>query len=98
MQGLKTLREALVRVGMETFPAQSEDDYNAGKTTQVPTGRVVAGARRIRRKIGYDWIRLTFERVTRPGRPRKPARHSSRFATVSCGGPTRLFANCRVFA
>jgi hypothetical protein len=63
VQGLKTLHEALGRVGIETFPSQIEKDYNAGKTTQVPTGRVVAVERRVRRKIGYDGITLGFERA-----------------------------------
>ena len=37
---LSTLREALTRVGIETFPSRLEQDYNSGRTTQVPTGRV----------------------------------------------------------
>src|SRR5690349_14354173 len=40
-KGLSTLREALKRVGIETLPSRSIQDYNAGRTTQVPTGRVV---------------------------------------------------------
>jgi len=37
-------------------------DYNTGRTTQVPTGRVVAVRGRIRRKIGFNGIFLSFER------------------------------------
>jgi hypothetical protein len=37
-------------------------DYNAGRTTQVPTGRVVVVRGRIRRKIGYKGIFLNFVR------------------------------------
>jgi hypothetical protein len=62
VRGLKTLRDALVRVGIETAPSQLERAYNAGQTTQVPTGRMVAVKRRVRRKIGYDGIALGFER------------------------------------
>ena len=39
--GLSALKEALRRVGVETLPSRLEQAYNAGKTTQVPTGRVV---------------------------------------------------------
>jgi hypothetical protein len=63
VQGLQTLREALDRVGIQTFPSRIEQDYNAGNTTQVPTGRIVAVKRRVRRKIGYGGITLGFERA-----------------------------------
>ncbi|PQA50129.1 DUF6088 family protein, partial [Amnimonas aquatica] len=41
-KGLATLTEAVVRLGYKTMPTRLEQDYSAGKTTQVPTGRVVA--------------------------------------------------------
>jgi hypothetical protein len=62
-QGLSTLREALERVGIETLPSRSVQDYNAGRTTQVPTGRVVGVLRRVRRQIGYNGITLSYERA-----------------------------------
>jgi hypothetical protein len=62
-KGLSTLRQALKRVGIETLPSRSMQDYNAGRTTQVPTGRVVGVRRRVRRKIGYNGISLSFERA-----------------------------------
>jgi len=63
VKGLQALAaEALGRFGVETAPCRFEQDYNAGKTTQVPNGRVVAVRGRIRRKIGYNGIFLTFER------------------------------------
>lgn len=65
--GLGALKEALRRVGVETLPSRLELTYNAGRTTQVPTGRVVAVNRRVRRKIGYGGINLSFERAG-PGR------------------------------
>ena len=61
--GLSTLREALERVGIITRPSRSDEDYNAGRTTQVPTGRVVGVLRRVRRQIGYNGIKLSFERA-----------------------------------
>jgi hypothetical protein len=66
--GLSTLREALKRVGIQTLPSSSMQDYSAGRTTQVPTGRVVGVRRRVRRKIGYNGINLSFE-FAPAGRP-----------------------------
>ena len=61
--GLSALKEALRRVGVETLPSRLEQEYNTGRTTQVPTGRVVAVTRRVRRKIGYGGFSLSFERA-----------------------------------
>jgi hypothetical protein len=61
VQGLATLKEALGRVGVETLPTRLERAYNVGETTQVPTGRVVGVTRRVRRKVGYGGINLSFE-------------------------------------
>jgi hypothetical protein len=61
-KGLTTLKEALQRVGVEVAQTRLESDYNAGRTTQVPTGRVMAVRRRVRRKIGYNGIYVSFER------------------------------------
>ena len=57
------MSEALGRVGIETVPTRLERAYNAGETTQVPTGRVVGVTRRVRRKVGYSGINLSFERA-----------------------------------
>lgn len=67
-KGLATLKEALERVGIETYPSRAVQDYNAGRTTQVPTGRVVAVRQRVRRKIGYGGISLSFERAQQAAR------------------------------
>lgn len=61
--GLATLTEALKRLGVEIAATKLEQDYNAGRTTQVPTGRVVAVRGRVRRKLGYNGITLRFERA-----------------------------------
>jgi Family of unknown function (DUF6088) len=60
VQGLATLNEALQRAGVETVPTRLERAYDAGKTTQVPTGRVVGVTRRVRRKIGYGVTPAAF--------------------------------------
>ncbi len=62
-KGLATLTEALQRLGVEMTQTRLEEDYNAGRTTQVPTGRVVAVRGRVRRKLGYDGVSLSFERA-----------------------------------
>jgi len=62
-RGLATLTEALGRIGIETVPTRLEQAYNAGETTQVPTGRVVGVTRRVRRKVGYGGTNLSFERA-----------------------------------
>lgn len=62
-KGIATLTEALDRLGIETAPSRLEQDYNAGRTTQVPTGRVVGVRRRVRRKLGYNGFALSFERA-----------------------------------
>ena len=64
VKGLRALAsEALARLGVETAPTRLEQAYNAGETTQVPTGRVVGVTRRVRRKIGYGGFSLSFERA-----------------------------------
>jgi hypothetical protein len=63
----KSLRElaaeALGRIGIETAPTRMERDYNAGKSTQVPTGRVIGVRGRVRRQITYNGFPLSYERV-----------------------------------
>lgn len=55
--------EALERLGVEIHPSRAEKAYNAGITTQVPTGRVIAVKGRVSRKIGYDGKYISFESV-----------------------------------
>jgi hypothetical protein len=62
-KGLATLTEALERLGIETVPTRLQQAYSDGRTTQVPTGRVVAVRGRVRRKIGYGGFQLGFERA-----------------------------------
>jgi hypothetical protein len=57
-------REALQRLGVKTAPSTLEREYNAGKTTQVPTGRRIAVNGRVNRKIGFDGAYINYERVT----------------------------------
>ncbi len=54
-------REALIKLGVKVSPSKSLLLYNAGKTTQVPTGRVVAVDRRVSRKITYKGAVIYYE-------------------------------------
>jgi hypothetical protein len=62
-KGLTTLKEALQRLGIEVAKSHLEKDYREGRTTQIPAGQHVAVNNRVRRKIGYNDIFLTFERT-----------------------------------
>jgi len=63
VNGISTLKDALRRLVIETAPTRLEQDYKEGRTTQVPTGRMVAVRKRVRRKIGYNGFFLSFERA-----------------------------------
>ena len=53
--------EALKKLGVKTSKSKYWDDHNTGKTTQVPTGRVIAVNKRVRRKISYNGYEIEFE-------------------------------------
>ena len=57
-------KEALARLGIETAPSRLEKDYQAGRTTQVPTGRLIAVKGRVSRKISYGGVHVSFEPAT----------------------------------
>lgn len=56
--------EALQKLNIEIKPSSYTRAYNAGQTTQVPTGRMIGVRGRISRKIGYDGKYVSFERVS----------------------------------
>src|SRR5215475_13047291 len=57
-------RVALERLGVEVAPSALERDYNAGNTTQVPTGRMIAIKGRVSRKIAYGGASISYELAT----------------------------------
>ncbi|MEI6757935.1 MAG: hypothetical protein FDX18_11485 [Chlorobium sp.] len=57
-------KEALGRLGIQTAPSRLEKEYNEGKTTQVPTGRLIGVKGRINRKIGYGGAYVSYEPTT----------------------------------
>lgn len=56
-------KEALERLGVKIGTSKLEKDYNAGITTQVPTGRKIAIRGRVSRKIGYNGAYVSYERA-----------------------------------
>ena len=55
--------EALKKLGVKTSKSKYWNDYNTGRTTQVPTGRVIAVNKRVRRKISYNGYEIEFENM-----------------------------------
>ena len=60
--------EALGRFGIRTGPTRLEQAYSAGRTTQVPSGRRIAVDKRVRRKIGFNAVLVSYERSGSPPR------------------------------
>lgn len=56
-------REALKRLHVQPLPTRAETAHDEGRSTQVPTGRVVGVRSRISRRIGHDGVYLAYERV-----------------------------------
>lgn len=56
-------KEALVRLGIKFLPSKAELDYNEGRSTQIPTGRLIAVKSRINRKISYKDATIKYEYV-----------------------------------
>jgi hypothetical protein len=54
-------RQALEKYGVETGYSSYRNAYNADTSTQIPTGRVIAVSKRVRRKIGYNGYSVSFE-------------------------------------
>jgi hypothetical protein len=60
-------KAALERLGVEVVPSDLERDYGAGKTTQVPTGRMIAIRGRVKRKIGYGGAYVSYQSAAKGG-------------------------------
>ncbi|SEM91249.1 hypothetical protein SAMN04488505_10727 [Chitinophaga rupis] len=57
-------KKALARLGVQTVPTQAEKDYAEGRSTQIPTGRMIGVKDRVSRKITYNDARIYYERTT----------------------------------
>jgi hypothetical protein len=58
-------QRALDRLGAAPGPSRAATDYQEGRSTQVPTGRLISVNKRISRKIGYNNIAVNYERRPR---------------------------------
>jgi hypothetical protein len=62
--GIKRLAtEALKRLGKSASGSTLDIAYNSGRSTQVPTGRMLSVKDRVRRRIGYDGKYVILERA-----------------------------------
>lgn len=57
--------ELLKKLGIETAPSSAEMAYNSGKSTQVPTGRIIGVKSKVSRRIGYNGKHIFFEKIPR---------------------------------
>lgn len=57
-------KEALHRLKVKTAPTTADVAYREGRSTQVPTGRLIGIKSRISRKIGYKGAYLSYEPVS----------------------------------
>ncbi|MBR6838694.1 MAG: hypothetical protein IKM94_03960 [Alphaproteobacteria bacterium] len=55
--------EALQKLGIKTDKSSYWYEYNAGLSTQMPTGRVIAVNKRVRRHIEYNGFDIFFEKL-----------------------------------
>lgn len=57
--------EALTqKLQVEVVTAEDEERYNAGRSTQVPTGRVIAVKGRVSRKMSWDGKSIKLQHVS----------------------------------
>jgi len=57
-------RQALKKYGVKTGNSYYWNAYNADVSTQIPTGRVIAVSKRVRRKISYNGYSVSFETMS----------------------------------
>jgi hypothetical protein len=56
-------KEALAKLKVKTYPTFSEQEYNSGLSTQVPTGLMIGVKGRISRVLSYNGRRIKYERI-----------------------------------
>lgn len=65
VKGIRNLAEEVVRrLGAKAYPSSLTRAYNEGRTAQVPSGRVIAIDKRMRRTIEIDGTYVKFERAS----------------------------------
>jgi len=58
-------KSALKRLGVTTGKTEAEKDYQTGRSTQVPTGRMISVDKRVSRKIGFNEASISYEFTAR---------------------------------
>ena len=58
-------KKALNRLGVKVVQTKAERDYAEGRSTQVPTGRMIGVRGRVYRNIGYNDAKIYYDRITR---------------------------------
>lgn len=56
-------KEALERLGIKIMPSEAELAYNEGRSTQIPTGRLITVKSRVNRKISFKDTTIKYEYV-----------------------------------
>lgn len=56
-------KEALTKLNVKVSPSQYQQLYNQGKTTQVPTGRVIGVDKRVSRRLSYKGVSIKYELI-----------------------------------
>lgn len=51
----------LIRLGVKVLPSSAEIAYNTGRSTQVPTGRVIGVNKKVTRKIEFNGCCISYE-------------------------------------
>lgn len=67
-------KQALNRLGVRTNPTRAEVEYQEGRSTQIPTGRLIGVEKRISRKIGFKGATINYE-YTRQKTNRRSSPH-----------------------
>ena len=58
-------KEALTKkLNVKVVASEAQQRYNSGRTTQVPTGRVIAVKGRVSRKMAYDGKSISYQYVS----------------------------------
>ena len=56
-------KQALKKLKIKIFPSQAAQDYNSGKSTQIPTGLRIAVNKRVARTISYNGRSISYEQT-----------------------------------
>lgn len=57
-------KEALGKLKVSVVAAKAQELYNSGRSTQVPTGRVIAVKGRVSRKMAFDGKSISYQYVS----------------------------------